>query len=377
MHIVIVQTALSYLDSKTYNRQETGLAKALAKRGFKVSLIYSGRENNVVNVCENVNIYYLKCVKFNQQIGLYFNLWEKLDDLNPDLLQIHEMGMFMSFYSMMWTRSHKKKYVLIQGAYELTRKPIFKQLEWIFNKLLGVHILKNAAGIGCKTMAAQIFLQKYINRQCMITPVGLDVSRFEYTEHFLCDFREKVGIDKNKKVLLYIGVNEKRRHVDMLINTIRLLPNEYVLVLVGDGPNKKQQMERTKLETELGRIIWLNKRPQKELPAIYEAADLFLLATDYEIYGMVVMESMYYNIPVLATNIGGVSSIIENKETGYLIDSLVAKDWAERIIDIFSNKAKYTEIKQKLHNYIKDNLLWSTTCNSFIELYHYAASKEY
>lgn len=104
MHLVIIQTALSYLDNKTYNRQETGLAKALANRGYKVSLIYTGRVEHQENICDNVNIYYLKCIKINQQIGFYHKLWKTLDMLKPDLLQIHEMGMFMSFYALKWAQ---------------------------------------------------------------------------------------------------------------------------------------------------------------------------------------------------------------------------------------------------------------------------------
>ena len=368
MNLVILQTALSYLDNKTYNRQETGLAKALSKRGYKISLIYAGREEHVEKVCHNVTIYYLKCIKLNPQIGFYRHLSNILNILKPDLLQIHEIGMFMSYYALKWAQKHNVKCVLIQGPYELTRKPIFRQLEMLFDKFFGSYILKHVNGVGCKTPAAEDFLMKYYKRYYFQTPVGLDNTCFN-KEKIIGKFRTKFNISNEKKILLYVGVNEKRRHVDLLINSFRKLSNDYVLVIVGDGPEKDRLKSLTKVEISEKRIIWLDKMSQEKLQDIYEDADLFLLASDYEIYGMVILEAMYYNIPVLSTVTGGARAIINEGETGYFINSFNCDDWANKIKMIFSNKELYNRIRSGLHNYVTTNLLWDVTCEKFIALY--------
>jgi glycosyltransferase involved in cell wall biosynthesis len=371
MHLVIIQTALFYLDNKSYNRQETGLAKSLAKRGYKVSLIYTGKKVFKENICKNVSIYHLKCVMLNPQIGTYKSLWKTLDMLKPDLLQIHEMGMFMSFYALKWAQKNNVRCVLIQGPYELTRKPVFRQLERLFDKYIGTYILKHVDGVGCKTPSAKDFLMKYFTRDYFQTPVGLDETNF-MKKKSIGVLRKNFNISEEKRILLYVGVNERRRHVDLLIETFRKLSNDYVLVIVGEGPEKEKLKSLTTTET---RIIWLDKMPQEKLLGIYNDADLFLLASDYEIYGMVILESMYYNVPVLSTITGGARALIEDNKTGYLIDSFNSDDWANKIEMIFSNKVLYEKIRNGLHDYINENLLWDVTCEKFINLYKNAFDK--
>lgn len=371
MHIVIVQTALSYLDNRTYNRQEIGLAKALSNNGYKVSLIFVGKKKRIENVCNNVDIYYLRCHKFNQQIGIYKNLWKTLDFLHPDLLQIHEIGMFMSYYAFKWSQSRNIRCVLIQGPYELTRKIIFKQFELLFDKLFGTYILKHIAGVGCKTEAATTFLKRFYNRNYLPTPVGLDESRFFIKENNM-DIKAQYGIDANSKVLLYIGVIEKRRHVDVLIKALNKLPKTFILIIVGNGSEKKANMELMRNLQIEDRVYFIPKQPQENLPSIYNVADLFLLASDYEIYGMVILESMYYNVPVLSTMTGGAKSLIKDNETGYLINSLNSDEWASKVKNIFENMELYCKIKSTIHDHVVHNLLWNKTCMNYITLYNKA-----
>lgn len=371
MHIVIVQTALSYLDNRTYNRQEIGLAKALSNNGYKVSLIFAGKKKRIENVCNNVDIYYLRCHKFNQQIGIYKNLWKTLDFLHPDLLQIHEIGMFMSYYAFKWSQSRNIRCVLIQGPYELTRKIIFKQFELLFDKLFGTYILKHIAGVGCKTEAATTFLKRFYNRNYLPTPVGLDESRFFIKENNM-DIKAQYGIDANSKVLLYIGVIEKRRHVDVLIKALNKLPKTFILIIVGNGSEKKANMELMRNLQIEDRVYFIPKQPQENLPSIYNVADLFLLASDYEIYGMVILESMYYNVPVLSTMTGGAKSLIKDNETGYLINSLNSDEWASKVKNIFENMELYCKIKSTIHDHVVHNLLWNKTCMNYITLYNKA-----
>lgn len=77
-HIVIFRTSGSYIDYNTYNCQELGLAKALIKKGYKVSLIMGGPESNHIrygNSSSNLDIYYLKYHSINQSLCI-FNGWK-------------------------------------------------------------------------------------------------------------------------------------------------------------------------------------------------------------------------------------------------------------------------------------------------------------
>ena len=369
MHLVIVQTPLAYMNNNTYNRQEIGLAKALVKKGIKVSLIFSGREEKTESIDGQFTIYYLKCVKFNQQIGYYKGLWKTLDMLKPDVLQVLEFGMFMSLSGLLWAKKNNVKCIVIQGSYELTRKPIFHQLEHMFNLTLGRYILKHIDGIGCKTQAAIDYLNSYHTCKPFITPVGLDVSRFKEPEENEKSIKEELGISKENKLLLYIGTLEHRRHVDLLLKAVKRLPNMYSMAIVGKGPMKEELMQYCHANNMDNRVFWLGTKQQNELPLIYKGADLFLLASDYEIYGMVILEALYWGTPVLATETGGSVSIIKDGEYGFLINSFDEKEWTDKIVDILNDGDSISKMKNNLREYIVNNLTWDATSSQFIKLY--------
>ena len=70
---------------------------------------------------------------------------------------------------------------------------------------------------------------------------------------------------------------------------------------------------------------------QKYLAGVYGLADIFLLPTEYEIFGMVLLEAMYYHSVVLTTLNGGSSTLIDNGKNGFVLTLNNANDWADCI----------------------------------------------
>lgn len=375
MHLVIIRTALSYIDSQTYNIQEIGLAKELVKQGMTVSLIFPGKLQKEDHENE-YSIYYLTCKMLQQSIGYYNNLWKTLDKIRPDVIQIHDFGMFMSLYALLWSKKENIPCVLVQGTYEPTRKPLQRVLECLYNLTFAKYLLKRVDGIGCKTPKAAEYIRKYNKTQNIeITAIGLDISKFEQQRTAENIWIKKLQIPPSSKVLLYIGVIESRRHVDLLLDVLEGLPDEYTLIIVGEGSQKEILKNRAALGVYGKRVKWLDKMKQEELSNIYRIADLFLLASDYEIYGMVILESMYLKVPVLSTSTGGALAIIQDDVNGYLIESFNVQDWVEKIKEIFGDKLRYNKVKTSGYQFITDNLMWKQASLKFIELYHNAIDK--
>lgn len=375
MHLVIIRTALSYIDSQTYNIQEIGLAKELVKQGMTVSLIFPGKLQKEDHENE-YSIYYLTCKMLQQSIGYYNNLWKTLDKIRPDVIQIHDFGMFMSLYALLWSKKENIPCVLVQGTYEPTRKPLQRVLECLYNLTFAKYLLKRVDGIGCKTPKAAEYIRKYNKTQNIeITAIGLDISKFEQQRTAENIWIKNLQISPSSKVLLYIGVIESRRHVDLLLDVLERLPDEYTLIIVGEGSQKEILKNRATLGVYSKRVKWLDKMKQEELSNIYRIADLFLLASDYEIYGMVILESMYLKVPVLSTSTGGALAIIQDDVNGYLIESFNVQDWVEKIKEIFGDKLRYNKVKTSGYQFITDNLMWKQASLKFIELYHNAIDK--
>lgn len=367
-HIVIFRTSGSYIDYNTYNCQELGLSKALVKKGYKVSLIMAGPESMQLNYDSDgkyVDIYYLTYKSVNQSLCVFDGWKQLLDRLKPDVIQIHEFGMYMSYKVSEWAKRHVTKCVLVQGNYNTTQKPVLKQLEYLFNSTFGKKVLSNVSGIGCKTKAAAEYVARYCDKSTMLTPVGLDESKFEGCS-LDSDFRKRYSLE-GKKVLLYIGKMEQRRTPMFLLDLMKKLPNEYVLVMVGEGPLFEQVKNKVRNES-IRNVFVMGKKKQEELPAIYTASDLFLLASNYEIFGMVILESMFFGTPVISTATAGANTLID-ETTGCVVDDLDIAIWKNTIVRLCSNPTILETMKYHCKDVIRDNYIWNKAADKFKTLY--------
>lgn len=368
-HIVIFRTSGSFIDYNTYNCQELGLAKALVDKGYRVSLIMGGltAHFSLKTKKSDVDIYYLPYKSFNQSLCIFSGWKELLNRLKPDVIQIHELGMFMSFLVSKWAKNNDIRCVLIQGNYDTTQKALLKQLECLFNYTFGKYILKNVNAIGCKTNAAERYVKRYSDRQTVITPIGLDESKFD-NNAIKSDFRKQYGLI-GKKVLLYIGKMESRRNPMFLLDLMKRMSDDFSLILVGDGPLFDRIKYRINNE-HINNVLALGKKKQEDLPNLYASSDLFLLASNYEIYGMVLLEAMYFGCPVVSTMTAGAHDLIDSGVDGIIMDGRLNIDrWVDTIRNLFNDKALLMRMRKKASYKVRMHFVWNSTCEEFIKIY--------
>ena len=256
---------------------------------------------------------------------------------------------------------------MIQGSYRPTQKPIFKQLELLFNATFGKYVLNRVQGIGYKSPQAEKYIRQYTGKKCLPTYIGLDEERFYHTESK--EWR-KMPETENKHLLLYVGTLESRRNPLFLLDVMERLPDNYLLMIAGDGILKeklKKDIQDRNLEQK---CVILGKLRQEELPALYKASDLFLLASDYEIYGMVILEAMYFGTPVISTLTAGAEVLITSGEDGMIIPNKKADTWSHVIAELCNDTTKLTAMSSRASKKITDELVWDKASERFIELYN-------
>ena len=119
MKIIIVRTSNLILDFKTYNCQELGLAKALSRRGYEMSIITpdikaSHRQEDVEGGLP-IDIYTVTFCALNRNICWHHGVDELLKQISPDLIHINSISLSMSYYYQLWAEKNKVKTVVIQG----------------------------------------------------------------------------------------------------------------------------------------------------------------------------------------------------------------------------------------------------------------------
>lgn len=369
-HLVILRSYGDILDLNNYNCQEIGLAKALMKRGLRVTILMPERDNKNVTIRTSNGNLMIAHIPIKWSIHArycWFSQFEhRIEQLQPTILQVHDMDLLMTWRAVRWAKKSKIPCVLIQGPYDKWKKPLFRQLNELYNLTFGKYIIKNVTRIGVKTALASSYLSQY--SKCVTSPIiiGLDCNNFDGAT--IIDWRSKLQI-VNKKILLYVGSLQPRRNPLFLIDVVKKLPDDYVLILVGGGIQEKDVLNKISEEKLQERCIMLGRREQLELPSIYAASDCFLLASDYEILGMVIMEAMYYGVPVISTKTTGADFIINNGKDGIIVDNIDAETWANIIVSLLSDEKRYKRISEAGRKKILNKFLWDKTCEGFLNLY--------
>jgi N-acetyl-alpha-D-glucosaminyl L-malate synthase BshA len=146
-----------------------------------------------------------------------------------------------------------------------------------------------------------------------------------------------------EKILMHVSNFRpvKRVNDTILILDEVLKQSPAKLVLVGDGPDRA---EAERLAREMGiaeHVKFLGK--QNGLPEILSIADVFLLTSQSESFGLAALEAMSCGVPVVATSMGGIPEVVEHDETGFIAELGDIKRMARYTLDLINNPRKWTE----------------------------------
>ena len=180
-----------------------------------------------------------------------------------------------------------------------------------------------------------------VNR-IQLAPCGVDLGRFRPLDRE--QSRRQLGLNGDK-VLLYVGRIESLKGVELLVRTTAHLDTcEPVKVLVvGDDNGQDREVDRLRelAETlEVGDSIdFVGRVAQDELPVYYSAADVCVVPSFYESFGLAALESMACGTPVVASRVGGLSTVVQHGSTGYLKAWRCPEAFANSVEMLISSKS--------------------------------------
>lgn len=203
----------------------------------------------------------------------------------------------------------------------LKQKKIGEMLGWrIYN-----HYYNLCNCVTCPTLTMKrMLLKKGIRREILILPNGVDVDRFKPSKDKGELFRTSKGIPASNKVVLFAGRLSYEKRVDVLIlafkKLLRHVPDAFLLIL-GDGPLKSTLINLVEKLDIKKRVLFLGRIEHDDelIPAIYNAADVFVLPSAFETQGLSVLEAMACGKTVIATHVGGIVDLIKDKDNGILV----------------------------------------------------------
>ncbi|MBZ5534092.1 MAG: glycosyltransferase family 4 protein [Acidobacteriia bacterium] len=130
--------------------------------------------------------------------------------------------------------------------------------------------------------------------------------------------RQRIGVPPGLPVILFCGkLSDVKRPLDLL-TAFAPLQQEASLVFVGDGPLKAPLQEHV-AKKDVRNVHFAGFKNQSELPEFYAAADIFVLPSEFEPWGLTVNEAMCFGLPVIASDrVGAGGDLVKDRENGFI-----------------------------------------------------------
>ncbi len=217
---------------------------------------------------------------------------------------------------------------------------------------------------------------------------GIDLNQYKPT--FNDAILDKYKIDKKIPFILFVGRITRQKGIIHLVNAIKYLKEGIQIVLCAGAPDTKEigiEMEEKVKEAEnktKNKIIWIPEMlPKEEVIVLYSCAEIFVCPSVYEPFGIINLEAMACETPVVATNVGGIPEVVVNNETGVLIPfksrdtaepedpEKFSKDMADAINLLLGNKDKIKEMGINSRKRVEEHFSWTSIAKKTIDFYDY------
>jgi len=246
-------------------------------------------------------------------------------------------------------------------------------------------VLKAASRIVVSTRAEQEQLTSLYgadpDKLVTISP-GVDTSHFYPIP--ADEAKAVIGIPPEDRMLLFVGRIERLKGVETLIRAIAHMRKvgvlgkcpHYLAVIGGDPEGQQQDIntEMTRLQKlcqELGigdLVVFLGKRNQNLLPYYYSSAEVLVLPSHYESFGMVALEAMACGTPVVASQVGGLAYLVKDGVNGYSVPEGDPIALGNKLTELIRDDALRARLGEQANQYAQD-FSWDKITARMITVY--------
>jgi D-inositol-3-phosphate glycosyltransferase len=327
------------------------LARQLGIRGHCVDIytrLNGSKHNEIIDLNDNVRLIHLSAGNngYVSKLALYYYL--------SDFFRALER----------FKQQERLHYDLIHSHYWLSgRLGSWLQDHWNLPHLVMFHTLgtvKNIAGVAGHEPDLRIATEKKLIRTCQrilaptetekenlktyyntppekigVAPCGVNLDQFRPMDR--ADARQGLGFDDNESIVLYVGRFDPIKGIDRLLEAAPHLRDHRRLRLViigGDGPDTPEYQNLQRMTHQLGiqnRVTFVGRIQQKQLPLYYSAADVLVVPSYYESFGLVGLESLACGTPVVATEVGAMRSVLQDGKNGQIVTDANPRSLAKAI----------------------------------------------
>lgn len=208
-------------------------------------------------------------------------------------------------------------------------------------------------------------LRRLVERPVEVVFNGADTHTFGAPDRARA--RAALQIAAEDSVLAFVGHLTDDKGIFELAAALRRLAQPPLLLVAGDGEGREQFAEMLR---EAGvRVRFFGYVKPEMTATILAAADALTLPTHFEGLPVSVCEAMLSARPVIATRVGGIPEIIQDRDTGYLVDAYDADGLASTYAEVFEDRAAAAAIGKRAQNFARTHLTWEVNARAYDRLY--------
>jgi len=209
-----------------------------------------------------------------------------------------------------------------------------------------------------------------------VVPCGVDLQLFTPLARNFA--RQKLGLPTERPILLFAGRLDPFKGPDILLRAASLMQQDALVVIVGGNLSDDKDLQSLrKLAQDLhiaDRVLLLGAHPREEMPLFYCAANVTVVPSYHESFGLAAVESLSCGTPVVATRAGGLTTVIHHGENGFLV-SRCPGFFAERLDALLSDHQLYSHLSSTARSSVLQ-FSWEKVAHEVSLIYHQLTSEE-
>ena len=339
---------------------------SLSEKGIEVILVsLKGNFDNVEKISKKVKTIYLP---FGTKLGYYLNIFALkriISKEKPDLINAH----YASGYGTLGRLSgFNKKLLNVWGSdvYDFPNESKVK-------KRIIEKNLKNYTAIASTSYCMAEETKKYLenkSKEIFITPFGVDIEKFKNLNTEKRENEITIGIVKT--------LTEKYG-IEYLIKAIKELENildienykKIRLLIYGKGELKNKLEDLTKELQIEDKVIFKGYISNEDVPNALNDMDIFVVPSilNSESFGVVAVEAMACEVPVIVSDVDGLKEVVVNNETGFVVPKRSSKEIANKIKILIENSDTVKKFKKNARERVLKLYDWNKNVDNMIKIY--------
>jgi len=255
-----------------------------------------------------------------------------------DVIHAHNYHAFPALFAAMVKKRSK---LVFTPHYHGKGHSLFRNLLHKPYKLLGRKIFNRADAIICVSEYEKNLVLRNFNIEddrIHIIPNGINLDEFENVDEI------KKSKDPSIKIILYVGRLEKYKGIDYTIEALSKLSDEYILEIVGKGPYKQNIVKLANKLGVLHRIRFYQDLSRQKLIEKYAKADVLVLLSKYEAYGLAVAEALAAKTSCIVAKEAALREWVDNKNVFGVEYPVDAEELAKLIKHIAGAEVKNNKL---------------------------------